>query len=160
MEAPWIEDAVVPSRGLATNRSRPSLLECVPPGANKGGQGDGVSAGADTLRPAEENAAGNQVRWPTRRGSTRRESERFGGAGRRKPFGVVNSTRCGCSSSEILIGGLQKLVIRALGCEPADADEAFGPRQHSRAEPSSALTCGVVSARRRRHGCILKPSAR
>lgn len=112
------------------------------------------------MRPAEENAAGNQVRWPTRRGSTRRESERFGGAGRRELVGVVNSTRYGCSSSEIRIGGLQKLVIRALGCEPAGADEAFGPRQNSRAELPSALTCGVVNARRKRHGCILKPSAR
>jgi len=82
MEAPWVAEAEVPSRGLSTKRSRPSLLERVLPGASDGRGGDGVSTGADALHPAEENAAGNQVRWPTRRGSTRRESERFGGAGR------------------------------------------------------------------------------
>lgn len=113
MEAPWIVEAEVPSRGLSTKRSRPSLLESVPPGARESRGGDGVSAGADALRLAEENAAGNQVRWPTRRGSTRRESERFGGAGRRKPDRVVNGTGFGCSSSEKRIGGLQTLVIRA-----------------------------------------------
>jgi hypothetical protein len=113
MEAPWIVESEVPSRGLSRKRSRPSLLERVLPGASDGRGGDGVSAGADALRPAEENAAGNQVRWPTRRGSTRRESERFGGAGRRKPLRVVNGTGFGCSSSEKRIGGLQTLVIRA-----------------------------------------------
>jgi len=121
MEAPWTEEAEVPSRGLSTNRSRPNLLESVPPGAMEGGRGDGVLAGAETLRLAEENAAWNQVRWPTRRGSTRRESERFGGVGRRKSFEVVNGTGYGCSSSENEIGGLQTLVIRAFGCEPASA---------------------------------------
>lgn len=121
MEAPWIEDAEVPSRGLSSNRSRPNLLESVPPGTLDGGRGDGALTGADTLRLAEDNAAGNQVRWPTRRESTRRESERFGGAGRRKSLGVVNGTRYGCSSSEKTIGGLQTLVIRAFGCEPASA---------------------------------------
>jgi len=121
MEAPWTKEAEVPSRGLSTNWSRPNRLESVPPGAIESGQGDGVLTGADTLRPAEDNAAGNQVRWPTRRGSTRRESERFGGVERRKSFGVVNGTRYGCSSSEIRIGGLQLLVIRVFGCEPANA---------------------------------------
>lgn len=121
MEAPWIEEAEVPSRGLSKSRSRPSLLECIPPGVQEGRGGDGVSAGADALHPVEENATGNQARWPTRHGSSRRESERFGGVGRRKPTGVVNSTRYGCSSSEKRIGGLQKLVIRAFGCEPASA---------------------------------------
>lgn len=121
MDAPWIAEAKVPSRGLSTKRSRPNRLKSVPPGARESGRGDGVLTGADTLHPAEDNAAGNQVRWPTRRGSTRRESERFGGVGRRKSFGVVNGTRYGCSSSEIRIGGLQTLVIRVFGCEPADA---------------------------------------
>lgn len=121
MEAPWIEEAEVPSRGLSTNRSRPNLLESVPPGAMEGGRGDGVLTGAEALRPAEDNAAGNQVRWPTRRGSSRRESERFGGVERRKSFGVVNDTGYGCSSSEKPIGGLQMLVTRAFGCEPANA---------------------------------------
>lgn len=100
METPSIVEAEVPSRGLSTKRSRPSLPARVPPGASNGRGGDGVSAGADALHPAEDNAAGNQVRWPTRRGSTRRESERFGGAGRRKPVRVVNGTGYGCSSSE------------------------------------------------------------
>jgi hypothetical protein len=121
MEAPWIEEAKVPSRGLSTSRSRPNLLESAPPGAMEGGRGDGVLTGAETLRPAEQDAAGNQVRWPTRRGSTRRESERFGGVGRRESFEVVNGTGYGCSSSENTIGGLQKLVIRAFGCETANA---------------------------------------
>jgi hypothetical protein len=107
-------EAEVPIRGLSTKPSGPNLPECIPPGTNEGGRGDEVSAGADALRLAEEDAAGNPVRWPTRRGSTRRESERFGGAGRCEPVGVVNSAGYGCSSSENTIGGLQTLVIRVL----------------------------------------------
>lgn len=101
MEAPWIAEAEVPSRGLSTKWSRPSLHECVPPGANERRGGDGVSTGADALRLAEENAAGNQVRWPTRHGSTRRESERFGGAGRRKPPGSSTARDSGARPLKI-----------------------------------------------------------
>lgn len=68
MEAPWIEEAEVPSRGLSKNRSRPSPLESVPPGAMESGRGDRVLAGAETLRPAEDNAVreSGKVAYPSR----------------------------------------------------------------------------------------------
>lgn len=159
MEAPWTAEAGVPSRGLLTKRSRPNWLANVLPGAIKGKGGDGALAGADASHLAEEHAAGRIVRWPTRCGSTRRESERFGGAGRRKSSRVVNGTGYGCSSSDKRIGGLQTLVTRVFGCEPASIS-VFGPRQPSWAELFSALTSRRVSARRRRHGCVFEPSAR
>jgi len=119
MEASRIEEPEVPSRGLSRKRPRPTWSESGPPGSKQDWGGDEMLSGADALLLAEQNAAQEGTRWPARRGPTRRETERFGGARRRKPLRVVKRTRYGCSSSEKRIGGLQTLVLCAFGCEMA-----------------------------------------
>lgn len=69
------------------------------------------------------------VRWPARRGSTRRESERLGGVRRRKSSRVVKDTRCGCSSSDnsirwIADAGLTCLWLRDGGLRRGDRTAA------------------------------------
>jgi len=122
MEASRFEEARVSSRGLPRNRARPDLFESGPPGSKQNGRGDGMQTGAEALLPAEQYGAEEIPRWPTCRGLTRRETERFGGARWRKSSRVVRRTRYGCSSSEIRIGGLQTLVLRAFDCELAISD--------------------------------------